>query len=98
MLPYAAIYIMASKKNGTIYIGVTSNLPSRVDQHKEGVQKKSFTTQYKVDKLVYYEFFDDINEAILRETQLKRWNRSWKLDLIEKVNPGWRDLSYELLV
>ena len=89
------IYIMASIRR-TLYIGVTSNLLDRVLEHKEDVYPKSFTSRYKVHKLVYYEEFQLIREAIHREKQLKRWNRRKKLDLIDKFNSEWRDLYLEL--
>ena len=86
---------MASERNGTIYVGVTSDLPKRVGQHKEGAVE-GFTKDYEVSLLVYYEAHDDINEAIKREKQLKHWNRVWKLELIEKANPQWKDLYAEI--
>jgi len=90
------VYIMASCKNGTLYIGVTSNLLDRIYKHKNGLLP-GFTQKYKIDKLVYYEIYGDIGEAILREKQLKKWYREWKIQLIEKENPGWRDLYGNLL-
>ncbi len=90
------VYILASKQNGTLYIGVTTNLPTRIDQHKAGTAP-GFTSQYKVHKLVWHEEHPTIEEAIKREKQLKAWNRSWKLELIEKDNPEWQDLSNELI-
>jgi putative endonuclease len=89
------VYIMASGKNGTLYIGVTSNLEDRVHKHKEGIIE-GFTKKYNVKNLVYYEIYGDIREAITREKQLKKWNREWKIKLIEKDNPGWKDLYNEL--
>ena len=89
------IYILASGKNGTLYIGVTSNLSQRIDQHKNHLVE-GFTKKYSVDKLVYVEQFDDMMMAIAREKQLKKWNRAWKIDLIEAENPDWADLSGEL--
>ena len=90
------VYILASKRNGTLYTGFTSDLIRRVWQHKEKVVE-GFTEQYDVDKLVYYEIFNDPDNAIKREKQLKDYNRQWKIDLIEKVNPEWEDL-YPALV
>ena len=90
------VYIMASKQNGTLYIGVTSNLASRIWQHKEGAVE-GFTKKYNVKLLVWYEQHDSIEEAIQREKQLKRWNRAWKLQLIEKMNPVWQDLYESIL-
>ena len=88
-------YILASKRNGTLYIGVTNNLARRVHEHKTGYNER-FTKRYRVHRLVYYEAFDDIRNAIKREKQLKKWNRRWKIGLIQSVNPEWRDLSDEL--
>ena len=90
------VYILASKKNGTLYIGVTDNLIRRVYEHKNGIVD-SFTKKYHVHKLVYYEQTNDINSAIQREKQLKKWRRQWKIELIEKNNPNWDDL-YKMLV
>ncbi len=89
------VYIMASCKNGTLYIGVTSNLQERVYQHKQGLLD-GFTKKYNVKNLVYYEIFGDIGEAIMREKRLKKWRREWKIKLIEKDNPGWNDLYDKL--
>jgi len=85
------VYIMANKRNGTIYIGVTSNLSDRVYEHKEG-RGSVFTRKYALKMLVWYETYSSILDAIQRETSLKRWPRKWKLDLIEKMNPEWEDL------
>ncbi len=85
------VYILASKKNGTLYVGVTSALAQRVWQHKNKLVA-GFTAKYQVDKLVYYEVHDDANSAIRREKQIKKWNRAWKIELIEEMNPTWRDL------
>lgn len=85
------VYILASKRNGTLYTGVTNDLLSRVAAHKEGVGSK-FTRKYGVTWLVWFELHDRIESAIQRETSIKRWPRRWKLDLIEKDNPEWRDL------
>ena len=79
-----------------MYIGVTSNLVKRMHEHKEGLLE-GFTKKYKVKDLVYYEQAGDVNEAIIREKQLKKWNRQWKINLIEKENPGWLDLFDGLL-
>ena len=91
-----SVYILASKKNGTVYIGVTSNLIKRIWQHKNKVVS-GFTEDYKVNALVYFEPFDDMYAAITREKQLKTWNRAWKISLIEKANPNWNDL-YDSIV
>jgi putative endonuclease len=90
--PFIAAYIMASGRNGTLYIGVTSNLPTRVSRHKLGVYG-GFTDVYDCKALVWYEPFEFIQAAIRREKQLKKWLRPWKLALIEDANPAWRDLS-----
>ncbi|MDO8593888.1 MAG: GIY-YIG nuclease family protein [bacterium] len=89
------VYILASKRNGTLYIGVTSNLQNRVYQHKSGMVE-GFTKKYGVHTLVWYECTEDIESAITREKQIKAWKRKWKLELIEKENPAWRDLYEEL--
>ncbi len=86
------VYILASKPNGTLYTGVTNNLQRRDYQHKNHLFQ-GFTSKYKVHLLVYYEHTTDINAAIRREGQLKNWKRGWKIELIEKDNPTWRDLS-----
>ncbi|AWB66833.1 GIY-YIG nuclease [Saccharobesus litoralis] len=86
-----AVYILASKRNGTLYIGVTSNLKTRIWQHKNHLVD-SFTKQYQVYMLVYYENHSSMYEAISREKCLKKWKRSWKVKLIEEFNPYWRDL------
>ncbi|OGH58612.1 MAG: hypothetical protein A2725_02840 [Candidatus Magasanikbacteria bacterium RIFCSPHIGHO2_01_FULL_33_34] len=85
------VYILASKRNGTLYIGVTNELTRRVLEHKNKVIK-GFTEKYGVDKLVYYEDYVNIEEAIKREKAMKKWNREWKVKLIEKNNPNWNDL------
>lgn len=85
------VYILASKRNGTLYVGVTNNIDRRVQEHKHDVND-GFTKRYQVHRLVWYELHDSIVEAIRREKQLKKWNRSWKLRLIEKHNPAWLDL------
>ena len=77
-------------------MGVTSNLIKRVYEHKNNLVS-GFTQKYKIQNLVYYETTDDINSAITREKQLKKWKRAWKIELIEKTNPGWRDLYFELI-
>lgn len=88
-------YILASQKNGTLYIGVTGNLEKRIYEHREGLVP-GFTRNYHVTKLVIIEEYSDIEQAILREKRLKKWNRSWKIELIEKHNPDWRDLWFDL--
>ena len=91
-----AVYILASERNGTLYIGVTSNLVQRIWQHKSDLVE-GFTEKYGVHSLVYFELLDDMFQAITREKQLKKWNRAWKLALIEKQNPTWQDLWPTLL-
>ncbi len=86
-----AIYILASRRNGTLYIGVTSNLAQRVWQHRNQLTP-GFTSQYAVHQLVYYELHEDMLHAIQREKQLKKWRRDWKVKLIQQHNPDWQDL------
>jgi putative endonuclease len=90
------VYILASKKNGTLYIGVTNDLARRIYQHKEG-SGSIFTRKYQVHRFVYVEEFSDVTQAIQRETNLKRWPRRWKIELIEKLNPDWVDLYERIL-
>ena len=89
------VYIMASRKHGTLYIGVTSNLLGRAYQHKTGAVA-GFTRRYHVHMLVWFECYEDPLTAIAREKELKKWRREWKVNLIERTNPGWFDL-YETL-
>ena len=89
------VYILASKRNGTLYVGVTNNLARRVSEHKAKLVP-GFTRKYGVDLLVYFEAFDSVLEARAREHSLKRWRRAWKIELIEKLNPDWRDLTDQL--
>lgn len=89
------VYILASKRNGTLYIGVTNNLTKRMNEHKSG-QTKGFVSRYKTYMLVYVEEYQDVKQAIEREKQMKKWNRKWKLELIEKDNPHWIDLYNDL--
>jgi putative endonuclease len=89
-----AVYILASKPYGTLYIGVTSNLASRVEAHRSG-SVEGFTKTYRVGRLVYFELHETMLDAIQREKRMKKWNRAWKLDLIEKANPLWADLSFQ---
>ena len=90
------VYILASKRNGTLYIGVTNDIVRRVYEHKNDLIE-GFTKKYSVHRLVYFEETSDIESAILREKRLKKWNRKWKLELIEKENPNWEDLYDGLL-
>jgi len=93
---YYYVYVLASKRNGTLYTGVTNNLLNRNFQHKIKLNKKSFTAKYNVNRLVYYEVYTDIRDALTREKQLKNWKRQWKIELIEGHNPIWRDLFDDL--
>jgi putative endonuclease len=90
------IYILSNKPNGTLYIGVTSNLIKRIWQHKNDLVE-GFSKRYGTHALVYYEQYEDMYTAITREKQLKKWNRQWKIDLIEKENTGWIDLWNDIL-
>ena len=85
------VYILSSKRNGTLYTGVTSDIVKRVYEHKNGLVK-GFTKKYNVDTLIWYEMHESVESAIHREKQIKKWKRAWKLKLIEKENPGWYDL------
>jgi putative endonuclease len=89
------VYILASKRNATLYVGVTNNLERRIEEHKNNLNK-GFTAKYGVHRLVWYEETTDILLAIEREKQIKKWNRQWKLELIEKENPKWEDLYDDL--
>jgi putative endonuclease len=89
------VYIMASRRNGTIYIGVTSDLPQRITQHREGLIE-GFTKQYGCKLLVWFERYDDLQEARRRELQMKNWKRLWKLRVIEEMNPEWDNLFESL--
>jgi putative endonuclease len=86
------VYFMSNRMHGTLYCGVTSNLTLRVHQHKEGIGS-SFTRRYRLNRLVYFEQYELITEAIQRESNVKHWPRAWKIQLIEAVNPGWNDLT-----
>ena len=88
-------YIMASQRNGTLYVGVTSDLMTRIAQHREGTFA-GFTQRYAVKRLVWFETGGDMEAAIAREKQIKNWHRPWKLNMIEAVNPDWRDLAVDL--
>ena len=95
-MSYAYVYIMASKKYGTLYTGVTSGLVKRVYEHKHDLAD-GFTKKYQIHNLVYFEPHDDILSAIQREKQIKKWNRQWRINLVEKKNPDWRDLYDEIV-
>jgi putative endonuclease len=89
------VYLMASRKQGTLYLGVTNNLIRRTYEHKNKVTK-GFTAQYAVDRLVWFECYDDPTNAIEREKEIKKWRRAWKVALIEAGNPDWKDLYAEI--
>ncbi|MFA6963808.1 MAG: GIY-YIG nuclease family protein [Patescibacteria group bacterium] len=90
-------YILASKKDGVLYVGVTNNLKRRIYFHKGKYDKESFTSRYFIDKLVHFEEYDNPLSAIEREKKLKRWKRDWKIELIEKENPDWDDLYKNII-
>ncbi len=90
------VYILASKRNGTLYIGMTNNLARRVWEHREG-SVEGFTKKYNINRLVYSETYDRPQDAIQREKRLKKWNRAWEIPIIESVNPDWED-QYETLI
>lgn len=90
------VYLLASKRNGTLYVGVTSDLARRVWEHRNGVAD-GFTRQYRVHRLVHVEFHATMEDSIRREKRLKKWRRAWKIRLIEESNPDWRDLYEDLL-
>jgi putative endonuclease len=91
-----SVYILASRNHGTLYIGVTSDLPKRIYEHRIGVMR-GFTRRFGVKRLVYFEVFDDLEAAIVREKRMKDWHRDWKIRLIERENPDWNDLAVTLL-
>jgi putative endonuclease len=93
-VPYY-VYIAASQKNGTTYIGMTNDITRRTFEHREKIVS-GFTKRNRITKLVYYEEYSDVSDAILREKRMKKWNRPWKIELIEKNNPEWRDLWFDL--
>ncbi len=90
------LYILASKRNGTLYVGITSNLLRRVTEHRED-KIRGFTNKYSIHSLVYYEILPNVSEAIRREKQIKKWKRQWKLELTEKQNSDWKDLFGSIL-
>jgi len=90
------VYMLASGKNGTLYVGVTGDLLKRVSEHKQDLVD-GFTKKYRVHDLVWFESTGEVESAIVREKQMKKWKRAWKIELIEKENPGWQDLSGFLL-
>ncbi len=91
-----AVYILANQKNGTLYIGVTSDLPKRIYEHKKHLVD-GFTKQYDVSILIWYELHENMIEAIIKEKQLKKWKREWKIRLIEECNPYWNDLYDDII-
>ncbi|MEO9077292.1 MAG: GIY-YIG nuclease family protein [Gelidibacter sp.] len=91
-----SVYIITNKPNGVLYIGETKRLKKRIYQHKKKVHSGTFSARYNLDKLVYFEDHQIENNAKLRERQLKKWNREWKIELIENSNPEWRDLYNDL--
>jgi putative endonuclease len=95
MLNYYYVYIISNFNNKVLYIGVTNDLKRRIYEHKNKLIK-GFTSKYNINKLVFFEQFNNINEAIQREKQMKKWNRKWKDELIEKVNPEWKELYDEI--
>ena len=96
MVKQPCVYLLANKRNGTLYLGVTSNLVQRIWQHKNEIVD-GFTKRYQIHTLVWYELCADMDSAIAREKAMKEWKRTWKIELIEKTNPQWRDL-YEDIV
>ena len=90
------VYLLASKRNGTIYVGMTNNLIKRIYEHKNSLLE-GFTSKYSVSNLVYYQIFYNVEDAIVREKQIKKWKRVWKINLIEENNPEWRDLYASIL-
>ncbi len=91
------VYIMTNKRNGTLYIGSTSNIIQRVYEHKKKIYPKSFTARHNLDKLVYVEWYDSLENMVARERQLKEWHRNWKIRLIIEKNPNWYDLYNGIL-
>ena len=94
---FIAVYLLASRRHGTLYVGVTSDLPTRIAQHRAGTLE-GFTKQYGVKRLVWFEQHDDIASAIRREKAVKKYKRDWKINLIERENPGWDDLYPSLFL
>jgi len=91
-----AVYVLTNKRNGALYTGVTSDLVRRIWEHRHHLVE-GFTSQYNVHKLIYFELHDDITQAIIREKQIKKWRRAWKLRMIEAMNPDWKDLYDSIL-
>ncbi|WP_047547991.1 GIY-YIG nuclease family protein [Psychroserpens sp. Hel_I_66] len=91
------VYIITNKKEGVLYIGETGNLKKRIYQHKNKIHPSTFSARYNLNKLVYFERFETEKEAKLKEKQMKKWNRAWKTELIEKQNPEWLDLYKKII-
>jgi len=89
------VYLLCSHKNGTLYLGVTNDLAARLHEHKTKLNKKSFSADYNVNRLVWFEHYPSIIDAIAAEKRMKKWERQWKIDLIEKRNPNWQELILE---
>ncbi len=96
MEKFPCVYIVTNKRNGTLYVGVTSDLPRRIWEHKEKIAD-GFTKKYDLDKLIFFEDYENMCDAIDREKRLKRWRRQWKLKLIEDMNPEWKDLYVDIV-
>ena len=94
---FIAVYIIANRKNGTLYTGVTSDLPKRMSLHKIG-RGSDFAAEHECNKLVWFQRYTEMHPAIRHEKRIKRWKRQWKIDLIEESNPDWKDLSMDVLV
>ena len=92
------VYIITNRKNGVLYIGSTSDLVNRIFEHKHKMIPHSFSAKYNLDKLVYFEWFERLENMVVRERQMKEWKRDWKIQLIERNNPDWRDLYNDLLI
>ena len=90
------VYIITNKPHGTLYVGVTSDLPQRIWSHKQGATVEGFAKKHDLKRLVWYRVFDSMEEAIRREKQMKKWNREWKIDLVREMNPRWKDLYEDL--
>ena len=96
MLKKGYLYILASRRNGTLYVGVTSDLVKRIEEHRQKLVE-GFTKKYEITDLVYFGTYEDIRDAIIRERQIKEWKQKWKTELLQSVNPYWRDLYEDIL-
>ncbi|WP_459212488.1 GIY-YIG nuclease family protein [Aquimarina rhabdastrellae] len=92
---YWSVYMITNKKQGVLYIGVTKDLKRRIQQHKRKVHPTTFSARYNLNKLIYFERYSTKEEAYLRERQMKKWKRSWKIELIEKENPSWEEINLD---